>query len=367
MRFSTILLACAAMPVISPRARMLRVLGNVLVAWLAAAPVSAAQVEGLYEGRSPVASEAHADRIAAMGLALRQVLTKLSGLERPTGPAVEAAVADPAALMQQFGYTARADPDLPYTLWVRFEREAVDALLREAGLPVWGAERPGVLAWIVLQQPGASEIVTADGGGDDAGVAGALAGHAWEHGVPLAFPLLDLEDRLRVQPTTLEREDLEAVAEASRRYAPAALLIGWVEADGAGAWIARWRFEDGDDSTRWEVRGPRPADTTAGVIARVFERLAGRYVLAAERSAPVAVRVTVGDVRTLGDYARALEYLQGLDQVSELEFAGARGEEFTFRMRVRGGAQALRRLASFGGVLAAHGGDETAVRFRLLP
>jgi hypothetical protein len=346
-----------------------RFLSLVLVAWLLPFCVPAAQVEGLYEGRVPVAGEEEVERVQAMGRALHQVLSKLSGVASPRGSAVDAAVAAPQAFMQQFRYEKRSDPTLPLFLWVRFDSQAVDGLVRDAGLPLWSAQRPGLLAWVVVEGGDALDIVAPEAGVDDAGVARALDEQAWIHGVPLAFPLLDLEDRVRVQPGMVLQQDMEIIAEASQRYAPGALLVGRVRADAAGAWIAQWRFTEAQASKQWETRGLSATDTVTGLFGRIAAELAERYAVAAEQAEPGGVRVIVSEVRTLGDYARALEYLQSLDQVSGLSFSGAQGEEFTFLMQVRGGPEALRRLASFGGVFSAipGAGDDAVVRFRLLP
>jgi len=334
---------------------------------LLAAPLPGAQVAGLYEGEVEVASEQEALRDEALGRALLQVLTKLTGAVEPGGSAVAAARAEPGRYLQQFRYRETGDAAAPLALWARFDPSAVDALVREAGLPVWSAERPGVLAWVALAREGEPEIVAPDAAADDQGVVAAMAARAWRRGVPLSFPLLDLEDRVRIEPADVWQLDDTALAAASARYAPGAVLAGRIERSADGAWLARWRLDEGGRRFEWQGRGSSAADAAAPALDVVAQRFAAHYALAPEQGAPGAIEVRVSGVRTLADYARVLGYLEALDQVQELMVSGARGDEFAFRMQVRGGAEGLRRLASFGGVLAAEPGDGEAVRFRLAP
>ena len=259
-------------------------------------------MQGLYEGQVAVADESEEERARALGAALEQVLSKLSGVASPGGPAVSAAMAEPQRYLQQFRYRENPGGMVALSLWARFDTAAVDELMRESGLPVWSAQRPGVLAWVAVAGGDALFMAAPDAGGEDAGVVDALRAGAWRRGVPLSFPLLDLEDQVRIQPAQLWQLDDSTLEQASARYTPGAILVG-------------------------------------------------------------------SGIRTLADYARALDYLQGLDQVSGLTVREARTDVFTFQMDVRGGATGLRRLASFGGVLDAEPAspEDGTVRFRLLP
>jgi hypothetical protein len=103
----------------------------------------------------------------------------------------------------------------------------------------------------------------------------------------------------------------------------------------------------------------------------VADRVSARYAQFAGDSQPLAggIEVRVSGVRSLSDYARTLDYLQGLDQVSQLSVSAVRGEDVAFRMHVRGGEEGLRRVAAFGGVLAVQppAQEGGALHFRLLP
>ena len=332
--------------------------------WAGAAP--AVKVDGLYQGQVPVAGKDEEGRAVALGEALRQVVGKLTGIASPSGPLVDAAVAEPQRYLQQFQYRDTPRADLPFALWARFDREAVDGILHDAGLPRWSAERPGILAWVVQVSEAGAEFVGAD---DLSGLAAALNRRAWERGLPLSFPLLDLEDRVRAHPADLWSLDETTVLAMSERYGAPAVLVGRLEATSAGAWVASWRLLDGGAGLEWVTRGLTARAAAAGAMDAVADRLAARYAVAGQDAAAGAIRIRVSGIRTLRDYARTLGYLQALDQVSELRLSAARGDELSFSLQVRGGAEGLRRVATFGGVLAADPQlqDGETLSFRLLP
>ncbi len=341
------------------------VLVLVLLAVVAPGAAHAEQVAGLYEGQVPVSGRDPAERVTALGAALRQVLSKLSGLQAPGGPVVDAAADEPERFLQQFSYKDTPDAELAQALWARFDAAAVDQLMSDAGLPRWGAQRPGLLAWVEVAGADGLGLVAPD---DGSGVAAALARRAWERGLALSFPLLDLEDRVRVSAGALWDLGPQEVAAVSARYAPGATLVGRVESTGTGTWDARWRLHEAGEIHFFESRGLSPADTAAGAIDAATDVLAARYAVADAEGSGTDVAVEVLGVRNLDDYARALDYLGGLDAISGLRLSGAWSDRLAFRMQVRGGAEGLRRVASFGGVLAEEApSQDGALRFRLLP
>ena len=120
-----------------------------------------------------------------------------------------------------------------------------------------------------------------------------MRGRAWERGLPLSFPLLDLEDRVRVQPADLWAMDGAAIVEASTRYSPAAILVGQVETTGAGAWVASWRLREASGESQWVTRGLTAGAAAAGAMDAVADRLAVRYAVSASRAGDADVLVEV--------------------------------------------------------------------------
>ena len=360
---------CFCLRILGLRILALRILAVLFCGFCASS--QAEMVRGLYEGQVLVSSEDEAERLGAQGRALRQVLGKLSGVANPGGALVDAAVADPQRFLQQFSYRRTDGPDASLSLWASFEASAVDALVRDAQLPVWSAQRPSMLVWLAVASAQNIELLAPDSVAPYEQILPAINRRAWARGIPVTYPLLDLEDRVRIQSADIWQLDRNKIMEASARYGSGAVLVGRVEADGSGAWSARWvLFESGAES-QWTTRGLSASGAVPGAVDEVADRLSARYAVldTGEQANGNTITVQIVDVRTLGDYARALVYLQGLDQVSALVLRAARNNELRLSMQVRGGREGLTRVAAFSDVLRAESiqqEDET-LSFRLLP
>ena len=332
---------------------------------------SAEVVRGLYEGQVVVNSEQEGERLAAQGQALRQVLGKLSGVARVSGPVVDAAVAEPQRYLQQFSYRRSEDPSAPLALWASFEVAAVDALLREARLPVWSGQRPAVLVWLALASSESIELLTPDSAASAEPILPALNRRAWERGIPITYPLLDLEDRVRIQAADVWQLDTDKIAAASVRYGAGVALVGRVEATGIGAWIARWSMIESGSESQWTTQGLSAAATVPDALDEVANRLSAKYAVlsASDADGGDSIDVRVTGVRTLNDYARALDYLSGLDQISALVMRAARRDELRLSMQVRGGSEGLQRVTAFSDVLRVESTaqHDSALSLRLLP
>ena len=105
-----------------------------LPALLVVASARAVTVPNLYETAQPV----DGSRDAAFVEALKTVLVRVSG-QRDAALRV-GEISDPRKYAQRFGFTAGN------VLEVGFDAASVDQLLSNAGLPIWGRERPATLS-----------------------------------------------------------------------------------------------------------------------------------------------------------------------------------------------------------------------------
>jgi hypothetical protein len=106
------------------------------------AAAHAVTVSDLYEVTMPIEQS----RDTAFVEALKAVAVKVSG-RREAGSRLGPAASSPRQYVQRFAFTTDNQ------LQVAFDSGSVDRLLSEAGLPIWGRERPGTL--VLLNLPGA--------------------------------------------------------------------------------------------------------------------------------------------------------------------------------------------------------------------
>ena len=362
-----------------PDARTILVL--LALAGPAGGPAAVQAQTSLYEAEVVWFAGDPAGRETAFRRALRQVLVKVTGLRRLAdaaefGPLVE----DAQGLVQQYqlrtaavgsGAAAVQEP----RLWARFDEAAVDRLVREAELPAWRRPRSEVLAWVAVESGGARRMVGAE---DTEGIAETFRHGAASRGVPLVLPLLDLEDQARAGPSDLWAGpwDLRSGAEdrfraASERYQPGATLIGRIDRPNGVIWEARWSLLFPGAAQRWKTEGDVLDLVVDEGVQEVIDALFAHYASALPEAAGGVIEVSVSGVRDFAGYARAMRYLESLDEVGSVDVLAVTPERLRLGLELRTGAAGLREALALGSTLAEDTGDAEdaggALALRLLP
>jgi len=350
---------------------------------------AAATISDLYEATVPVAGQTPGERRKGIRKALDEVIVKLTGrLDAPTLP--EAAPIAKAAgnLVEQYRYqdTAGLSAVLPsqqapaQTLWVRFDAQALNKRLRDAGLPVWGRARPATLAWIAVDDGAGRRFIV---GAEDSPEIDALVNeHAARRGIRVLLPLMDLEDRAAVSVADVWASFRDVIHQATQRYAAETTVVGRLYQDFDGSWRGRWTTYIGQDSQSWQVVGTTQGQVIAEGIDGLADQLGKRFATQASVSKNALV-LDVEDVTSLQDYARVLRYLRSLDGVSNARLLQVDADRIVVVADVQGDAAGLERTVSLGNILARVAGgsgtqaEETTtgidtaagvrLTFRLLP
>ena len=314
-------------------------------------------------------SDQDTDRADAFRQALRQVLVKVTGLRRFAETVrIDSLVENAQGLVQQYrlrtvdvglGETSVQEP----RLWAQFDRAAVDRLVREAGLPVWGRTRPPVLVWAAVENAGSLQMVGSEG---TEGAAGILRHGAATRGVPLVLPLLDLEDRTLAGPPELWVEAEERIREASERYQPGSILIGRI---GRGVlWEAQWSLLLPGAAQRWQTEGDVFDLVVDEGVQEAIDALAAHYMNTVPDIGGATIVVSVSGVHDFMGYARTMRYLESLNEVESVDVLAVVSGRLRLGLTLRTGVAGLRELVALGSTLAEDIGDvDGALALRLLP
>jgi len=322
-----------------------------------AAPAPAAEVKGLYEAEMYVPDQSRRERGLAMSAALAEVVTRVSG--RPDArlrPGVAKAIRQSARLLQQYRYRAlppalrEADlpGDDPQRIFFRFDRLAVDRLLRDNGLPVWGATRPVVLAWVVVEDTAGRRLLAAD---NPQPLRGAVVEAAQRLGLPLILPLMDLQDETRVSVGDVWGRFLEPVRRASQRYHPEVLLLGRLFRDPSGDWQADWRVDEDGVGEQWHSDGALADEAVNAGMLRLLDWLSARYAPLDQGEAGRQLIFTVLGVHSLADFARVDRYLRSLQQVATVQPRVFADDRVEFVLALHVGVASLVQTIALGRML----------------
>ena len=304
---------------------------SLCMAWMLAAtvlPVGAVTVGNLYEADQPVLNNA---REAAFVDALKTVVVRVSG-QRDAPSRLGSALNDPRKYVQRFGFT------VDNVLQVGFDSVSVDKLLQEAGLPIWGRERPATLVLLnVIDPSGYSYWISGDQPNAQKDV---LEKVARERGLPLKWPA--------VAPQGIDESN--ALQEADR-YGANAALVGRSQGG-----MVRWTLVSSEGSSQVSGGMDEGVHLAADTFARVF---------AASGSSLGNVVVEVSGIGDLDAYASTLNYLEGMTLVRAVAVEQVSGDTMRFKLAVRGDAATLRRAIALDSRLVSQDDASTAVGERL--
>jgi hypothetical protein len=408
-----------------------------MLLWLAPTVASAA-LETAYLAEVPVQDQSPEQRNRAIEQALGVVLARLYGGEAVTEqPAMAEVVKQAPRLVRQYRFRTDAvgSAEPRQMLVVQFDEAAVNRVLREKNLAPGDAAAPAregrpapvpaspparageraTLLWLATERSGQRELATPE---TDSRLVSAASTAARDQGLPVMFPLYDLEDRSQVTLADLWGLRAASIQAASRRYATDRAVVGLVSGTDATGWTGRWALIGPQGMAgEWTSRGTSTAAVVQSGIAQAAERSGGSAP--AQRSSPAAagpsapapspasaqapasavttlpaagavsalpssegqrsgptgglVAVRVAGVQRLEDYLRTRQFLSGLAGIRQVSVLGVAGDSVVFGVGP-GAPDAVSRAITGGNLLsadtgasAAPGGPPGMLRYRLGP
>ena len=330
--------------------------GLAALLWAFAGPSLAAPAPQLYSAEVPVAEQTAEERNQAIQQAFAKVLIKVTGNPAVASrPGLGTVMRQAPRYVQQYRYRLSPAPTEGATteqeqrlLWVQFDGDGVQRLLRDNGLPVWGENRPLVLIWLAAESGGKRRLVLPD---SMPRLTEAVQFHADERGIPILFPLLDLEDQNNLQASDLWGGFSGSIERASERYRPDLILVGRVSELSRGRWRARWSLYQDGEAIDWQADGEDPDAIAAQGISRTADRLADSYAPGSRETGISETLIAITAVRTMADQVAALHYLRSRSSVESIETVRVEPEAATFRLRYRGTLSTLERELKLGGLL----------------
>lgn len=318
------------------RSKQVFVVRLLLLGWLclSALTAHAVIVEDLYRTQVPVADQSEAERKQAMGRALQNIVRKVSGTAAAAEHEQVLAAAEKAQrFVAEFGYEAGSG-ETPSMLRVVFAGGAIDRLLNEAGLPVWGENRPAVLTWIAVEEDGRRALVGSDGASR---LVAPLEQRAAERGLPLVVPLLDLEDSGKLSSADVWGFFFEPVKRASSRYNHDAILMARIARAEGNQWQGHWQLQAQGEQWSDRVTADSSAEVLNKVIDAVAEQMASRYAVASAAAAGAdEVVMEITGINSLRDFAQISQYLGGVAPVRSAQPILAQPDRIRFRLTLKG-------------------------------
>ncbi|WP_161599281.1 DUF2066 domain-containing protein [Reinekea blandensis] len=216
---------------------------------------------------------------------------------------------------------------------LQFDKNAVDTLLVQNRLPVWGQRRPDVLVWLADRLDGQEHILT-DAEGTE--VSQALLASATERGIPVVLPIGDLTDTLNLSFSELYGLFSRDIETASERYEHDAILAGRIVPaagnDVQADWLLLFKGE--------RLRLPTVSGSVSSVVAQgidlVAQRLSEQYALMLDPTMIGNLSVNVLGVEKLDDFAAVENYLKSINLITRATLSRFSEDGVEFLVEVSG-------------------------------
>ncbi len=322
---------------------------------------SATTVRDLYSFRLIVENQGEAQRERAIEQAFAALLVRVSGNRgAPASEAGQALLKQASHYVRQFRYSLLPTPGFPsddsqgpYTplqqIHIVFDEASVNQALWQHGLPVWGKNRPATLVWLAVQEGGRRWLASPE---DDLELLAPMQARAGQRGLPVMFPLLDLEDQLNISVNEVWGNFAESIRAASARYQPEAMLVGRLLRLPNGHWLGRWSlYFEGDAIMSWELEEATVAPIVEAGIDQVADELASRYAQLAGGPDEGQFLLRVAGVDNLHDFVRVERYLRSLAPVEAVQVAVVEPNQVSFRLDLRGSRAGLEKAIALSPVL----------------
>jgi len=290
--------------------------------------VQAEVVNDLHSAEVPVADRSQAALNSASRDGLAQVLVKVSGsTDVLSYPAIKSAMPQARSYVQQYAYAVGRDN----TLMAKFEFNdtVIAGLLRNAGAPLWTANRPPVLAWVVVETPAGRQFLGPD---TDPDLTEELRAAFFRRGVPVQLPLFDLADSAALSTSLAWQQDTDALKAASARYGVDDILAGRVVVLTTGSWAGDWAYLGERNRIDRSISANSAEDFLQAGVNTVAEDMASRYAVSPSGVSAVGIVMSVSGVNSYADYAGVVSWLEGLELIEHANVELISGDQMQLRL-----------------------------------
>ncbi|MFT5502736.1 MAG: hypothetical protein ACI845_001375 [Gammaproteobacteria bacterium] len=326
-----------------------------LVALLVVMPVRAVVVEDLFSVALPVPDQTTSVRLDAFRQAFELVTIKISGSDDPLqSRAFKNALAKSDRFVKQFKYLLQKQDEGDefeagqLILRVDFDQRLLEGLLRDNDFPIWGKERPGSLIVASYDVNERIKLISDDTTPD---IVTLLDQKAQTYGVPLLFPLMDLEDLALVDVSNIIAREYESIEMLSDRYAPDAVIVGQITGRSGSGWFGDWEVRFADQIFKWKHKASSKDDVVDQTVRHLARVLAFEFALDNHKNKNQKLLVRVDSVYGLKGLIALQQYFSRLNIIDRVRVSLISSDSVTLELSLRNKIEDLQRLIDIGDVL----------------
>ncbi len=325
---------------------------------------------GYYQGTVPVKSQQSQERRSATEDALLQVLVRMSGsLDPQYDDRILQRLSRASNYVEQFQYQALESEGLKdegyrELLTLSFSAGAVRKILGDAKLPFWSENRPNTLIWLAEDNVEFGKQLLNQA--SEAPIIDSLIDAGNRRGLPIIFPVLDLEDRIALSADDVWSVDEAKLVEASARYDADVILVGRYSQTSRGEVWSIWQFFHAGASQSYDSRvtldeQKSNAELGENALFPLADFLAERYAILSHGEDSGRLVVEVSGVSDFRAFRKSLDYLEGLAGVSALQVAEVKDEGLLLYLESEASVDKLMSSIKLDSKLVAVAAEENAL------
>lgn len=301
-----------------------------------------------YRAEIAVKSQGKSERSRAAIEGLMEVLYRITGTEAAfESEYVLNRLEKALSYVEQFQFRALDDADMRAQgyqeyMRMRFSELVIENLIADAGLGLWPISRPNTLVWLVEDHPEFGRQTFNEF--SEHALITQLAQTALIRGLPLNYPLLDLEDQLNLSANDVWDFNEQAIKEASQRYEADAILVGRVTTLSNGELWSSWQFYHAGTTRQYDVRAESPlVDVGRQALMPLADFLANKYAFVPEVQTSPSLMMYLSGVTDFAAYYKALAYLEDLALVNSVSLLEVRQDVLSLSVGTESSLELLLR------------------------
>jgi len=300
----------------------------------------------LYTADVLVINQTSAVRNRAAVNELASVFVRMSGSRGVLqNPVVSNAIKNASRYVDQFSYRSTnqeitlAGTTYPASvLLLNFAPSPLEAILREAQLPFWPANRPEVLIWMA-HSGDRQQYVEKNGF-----LGRALSRAASERGLPTVMPLLDLQDRNILPVAKIWAADERSIVNAAKRYTVDAVISGRIRKQNGG-YVANFILNHQGESHYLQTSADSQQALADNIIDEASRFFANIYAVTTNGSDNnnENLQLVVNNSESFPIYAKVLQYLQSVTLIENAQLITVDDNELIFEVSHSGSVAQLQQ------------------------
>ncbi|WMS87539.1 DUF2066 domain-containing protein [Pleionea litopenaei] len=327
----------------------MRVIFLSLVVFLFSSQIDAAAQSERFSVAVEVADRSQSAQQTAMIRAFREVIIRASGTRRALEAFyVQESFKKVATYIRTYEYRdGERDPETgvtPLLLVVSFDANSVRRLLQDSAVPMWSGSIPVTLVWMAHEYQPNRQVVSSSTPNDDP-VKRLIETQAKRRGLPVLFPLMDLEDEMVISVSDIWGRFADPIINASQRYGSDVVVAGRLIEDD-GQWQGRYLLKIGERQFFEDFSAETDVQVVEQLIDWLGESLCDVYCVTESYSNNNQQQLLIQDIGSYYSFRSMLNYLERLSAIRKVEVVAAKGRSVLLAVDLVGEVESLQQAIS---------------------